>query len=40
MDLQWREMYRYGVRGLLMTVGLFLLMLFVVAVVARYFLTG
>jgi fatty acid desaturase len=40
IDRRWREKYRYGVRGLLMTLGLFLLMLLVVVVVGRYFLTG
>lgn len=40
MDRRWREKYRYGVRGLLMTLGLFLLMVLLVAVVGHYFLTG
>jgi hypothetical protein len=40
MDRRWREKYRYSVRGLLMTLGLFLLILFFVLVVGRYFLTG
>jgi hypothetical protein len=40
MDRHWRGKYRYGLRGLLMTLALFLVILFFVVVVGRYFLTG
>ena len=40
MGQRWREKYRYSVRGLLMTLGLFLLMVLLVAVFRELFLGG